>query len=209
VSDVPAGSVARKADYAKDQHDFAAAYFQHKETTAHAGLAIELALVSGLIAIDHWPPSSLDHLGLRGPGLALAWMVIVLVLLHLFVRHQVRLARWAALQRAATLRLLKMYAEKGSFPQYAELPPKGGETVKWVKKVPAWLMVVADHIVPIPGATLVFDQRQNEEPAPLAAALAEQRKEGTRMLLMEWFMALGSLLMGATSVAVMLIRSHP
>lgn len=204
-------SEARLMDYAKAQHDFAAEYFQHKETTAHAGLAVQLTLLSVLVAADTWPPKGLSNAIILGLPSAALWVTTVFFLLHLFIRHQLRFARWAAIQRAAALRIIRQFTCTGGTPQ-----PKikiNDQTLaskrSWCRMVfCAWRTVLLslDYIVPVQCAPVLFDQVAEDEPPILHEAILAQQKAGSRSLFMEWFVTIGSLFLGGTAVLVAITK---
>jgi len=63
-----------------------AAYHQHKEIMAHAGLAAEIALVTVVLVFDFW-------LGISRIFILLIWLII-----HIYMRWQLRCRRWAAIR---------------------------------------------------------------------------------------------------------------
>ena len=79
--------------------NLSAGYHNHKESMAHAGLVVELALLAALVA----GKPTVDTLGYF--AIAAVWLII-----HLFLRWQLRLRRLGDLERSSLSNVLGRWA---------------------------------------------------------------------------------------------------
>ena len=129
-------------------------YHNHKETMAHAGITVLLGLVAGMFALDKWPPwvqAMNEYTCLSSTGVLVFAFVAVWLLIHIFVRWQLRRRRWAALFSAAIERTLKKWASAP--PSTAELMPSSRQSTRRPNKLLGFL----DSLFPLPSALLNSD----------------------------------------------------
>ena len=166
-------------------------YHHHKETMAHAGITVMLALVASMFAIEDWP-SWVQKLGtgtcLTSKGVLALAFFIVWYLIHVFMRWQLRNRRWAAIFCAAIERALKVWATTA--PNDDDLKPYSSS----IQKQPSELVNFFDkYVFPCGSAALHQDVDKDGWPRLLADEWIHQEKQrGTGATQAEWLLWLAS-----------------
>ncbi|MGA2092348.1 MAG: hypothetical protein ABSH16_02930 [Sedimentisphaerales bacterium] len=168
-------------------------YHNHKETMAHAGVLVQIALVAGLLSYNSpWPPTWVPTVTIyvsQQLFAALAFISIWL-LIHVFVRWQLRNRRWAALSNAALVRTLQKWANTP--PTCEELAPYKSQNTKKHSRL---LIYLDSYLLPVSSALLHEDVAKENYPLDLVTEWKKQEKEGTGAFRAEWLLWLGSVLM--------------
>ena len=167
----------------------------HKETMAHAGVLVQLAVLAGVLSTASWPPPWIPELRLAprlvaGVGFVLAWLLV-----HVFVRWQLRNRRVHALFQAALLKTLQKWASKPGDAKLDSATPTGSE--------PSGFATFLDHVFPYPCARLHYDVGRAGWPADLAEESKAVEATGTGAIRSEWLLWVGSVLI----LALGLLRS--
>lgn len=165
-----------------------ASYHNHKETMAHAGTALQLALMTWLIS----QKTSFNSCWIENAGLSqnfvLGFYIVIWSLLHVFIRWQLRNRRTAAIELATYQKTLRKWAY--STPTQDDLVPfcEKPNDKSCIKKF-------LDHFIPIKSASPQLDIDKYGFPTDMAKIWIEQEKEGTRAIASEWFLCIASALM--------------
>lgn len=145
-------------------------YHDHKETMAHAGLLVMIAVVGGIASLETWPPKWMSALKLYldPHTIGIVAAVSFWVILHLYIRWQLRQRRWAAIAyngavRAAAQWLLRDPIVDDLVPCPSKSPSLGSR-----------LLTAVDFLVPCPWAPLQ-DVWSEYCPSWLAAAVQAER----------------------------------
>lgn len=161
-------------------------YHSHKETMAHTGLAVQIGLLVALISASSWPPGWVPEVNLSSRAISVIGFVIVWLLIHIFVRWQLRDRRAAAIVNAALLQTLKKRARESS--QSSDSDSRNS------KQRSAVLLTFCDYLFPCASAPLHYDVGKEGYPEDFVKAWNEQEKAGTGAIKSEWFLWVGSLL---------------
>jgi hypothetical protein len=155
---------------------------KHRETMAHAGVTVQLALAAGIISVDHWPPTWAFH----SKCLVGACFVAVWLLIHVFVRWQLRLRRGAMVKCHAVLETLNnwVYTDPTEVDLVREPEKDAGSF--WA----TW----CDFLFPFKQATR-HEKEKRGFPMALVKEMekAEQRRSGA--VGVEWLLFFASLSM--------------
>jgi hypothetical protein len=156
----------------------------HKETMAHAGVLVQVAVLAGVLSPEHWPPPWIPEVRLAprlvaGVGFVLAWL-----LFHVFVRWQLRNRRADALFQAALLGTLRKWANNPGDAKLDSATPTGPKPSRWA--------ILLDHVFPYPPAQLHYDVGRIGWPADLADEWKAVEETGTGTVRSEWLLWVGS-----------------
>jgi len=123
-------------------------YHNHKESMAHAGLLIMLAIGGGILSLDAWPPKwiPLSLLGSSRYSVASFGTVLLLVLCHIYIRWQLRCRRAAAIMYNGALLALAEWVRRE--PTKEDLAPYCPQKTS----ISAELASLLDYIFPFPCA---------------------------------------------------------
>lgn len=114
-------------------------YHNHKETMAHAGVLVQIAIAAGILTKEDWPPVWLDYnyypAVFTTVGIILIWLLV-----HIFIRWQLRNRRGAALMYAAILRTLRFWVHTD--PIEEDLKPYTP-----ANKRPSVLVILIDYLI--------------------------------------------------------------
>jgi len=162
-------------------------YHNHKENLAHAALVVMEGLVVGVLTRKQWPPTWIPDLELT-EWLCPQWAAfigfgILWLLLHIYMRWQLRKRRWAAIMSAGASRALSIWAMIHPAPGDLEPYPGPGQEGGQV-----W--TILDHIVIVPKAPLPSDVEEKDYPTWFVAAVLKQK--GTGAIEAEGIVTLGS-----------------
>ncbi|MBI4522339.1 MAG: hypothetical protein HY695_00860 [Deltaproteobacteria bacterium] len=127
-------------------------YQSHKETMAHAGLLVMIAVVGGLVSFKPWPPQWVPVLQVYFEQQTVAVLICVLLwfMIHLYIRWQLRRRRWAAVVYNGAV---------GAVAEWLRRDPTG-EDLKYEQRTTkscalgACLLTVIDYVVPCAKAPL-------------------------------------------------------
>lgn len=152
-------------------------YHNHKENMAHAGLAVQLAIASALLATPEWPPPWLgsirtEHICLSARLLSVVGFLVIWLLVNAFIRWQLRNRRWAATFCAALEETLRRWAR--SDPTDPDLLPFTGPPDGIDSKL---ANLVDKYFLPWRGATLHSDVSRNGWPRALGVEWVAKAKE--------------------------------
>jgi len=91
---------------------------------AHAGVALQIALLAAIISLKEWPPQWVPNIQLLGIQLSKVWMAfigfaLIWLAIHIYVRWQLRNRRWAAGQAEGLERILGKWGTRS--PSMEEL----------------------------------------------------------------------------------------
>lgn len=81
---------ARVADFLMQRLTQMESYHNHKETMAHAALALLVGIMSAMVGAKCWPPNWICS------GGAIAGVIIVWLIFHVYIRWQLQRRRYAA-----------------------------------------------------------------------------------------------------------------
>jgi len=162
-------------------------YHNHKETMAHSGMALELAIFVGIVFLKHWPPIWVPETWISAQLLAFLGFTLIWLLIHVFIRWQLRNRRDAALRYAALLRTIRKWTLE---------PPEKDDlsAFKNVQKSRFSFKVIIDFIIPWPSAPLYEDVSNEDYPCGFITELDKQKKKGTGAIHSEIFLAIGNFL---------------
>lgn len=168
----------------------------HKETMAHAGILVQVAVLAGVLSLKSWPPPWVPELRLApgllaGVGFVLSWLLV-----HVFIRWQLRNRRADAIFQAVLLRTLQKWASK---PDGAKLDPSPAPAASKCGRFAIFL----DHVFPCPGAPLHYDVGRADWPTDLTDEWKSIEATGTGAVHTEWLLWTGSVLI----LALGLLRS--
>ena len=191
TDDRPDGHASRMTEYLVYRTNQLQSYHNHKETMAHAGFLVLLALLAGLLSQDTWPPAWVPKIILSSKQLALTAVLLLACLIHVYIRWQLQRRRFAALFVKCALSTLRKWAN--SPPCGDQLKPYKGElwTVSNFHKF-------LDHIIPWKKARVPFDEGIENYPNDFAN---EFKNSDTGAMFGEWLVSVGSLLL----IAIMLL----
>jgi len=127
-------------------------YHDHKEkmAQAHAALLVQLALVAAVVGIDQWPPSWVPGTDIVARMSSLAAATLVWLLIHIYIRWQLRNRRVAALYVTALLSTLRRWAHE---------PPTEEDLRPYLPKEKSSSQVVfLDYLIPRKWAPVPTDE---------------------------------------------------
>ncbi len=176
-------------EYLLERYD---SYHHQKENVSHAGILLQVTVFATIMAIsqvDGWF-GSIEILWIKILGFSLIWF-----LLHIFIRVQLRLKRWAALNYAGSFRAYREFIKKDILNK-KDIKPK---------KFPGFpknrFLIFLDFFIPIGRAQVHSDVGNSDFPAFIADTIQEQYDNyGTGSTAYEWIFTLGSLIMYAISI---------
>jgi hypothetical protein len=163
-------------------------YQHHKENISHAGIILQVTLFAAVFAIQ-----KIEEFFM---GSDLVWLLILVItiiwfLLHMFVRVQSRLKRWAALNYAGTIRAYTKYINE-------DLSVSEFKPVKFPLFEKNRILVFLDYFIPLGRAYVTMDVDDLEIPKLLADSIQKQLDGvGTLSTAYEWFLTMGSYFMYA------------
>jgi small-conductance mechanosensitive channel len=160
-------------------------YHDHKETMAHAAILVTLALAAGVLSATPWPPQWVPTLRISSKAVAFVAVVALWLLIHIYMRWQLRKRRVAAVYYAAILKVLRTWATNP--PSAKELTP-WGEPPPRVGKFDVFL-----DLMFWPGSDLTSDEEITGYPTQLVKILRETKTGATTG---EVIVTAGSLLIG-------------
>ena len=87
----PEDKYARTANFLMHRLSQMESYHNHKETMAHAALALLVGVMIALVSAKCWPPSWISNEGMAALGVSIVWFVF-----HVYIRWQLQNRRYAA-----------------------------------------------------------------------------------------------------------------
>lgn len=164
-------------------------YHSHKETMAHAGLLVMLALCGGIISINNWPPTWIPQLHLSANWVSFLLFFLLWLLLHIYIRWQLRNRRIAAVVQIGAYNAFIEWVSNDPKNDDLNLPSLQDDNSKGA----CGLKTFFDHIIPIPSAT--YNIHQNFIfPNWVSEEINKQIKKGAGSIFGEWLVTLGSFL---------------
>ena len=162
------------------------AYHTHKETSAYAIFLVETGLFSALVTTK----TISEFLDRGAPIWALLlYIVCIWLLLHVFMRWQLRNRRIAALQVGTLISAL--------LDSLQSPPPATSKS----QRKPRYDYLYLDFIIPCPDATFMGDVELSCYPQWFRERYLAQQSKGTGASFGEKFPTYGSILMLITAVA--------
>ncbi len=168
-------------------------YFNQKETLAHAALGLEVAFFGVLMTVSNWPPVFVKDVNLGATYMLPAGSVInvgviaLWLLIHVFLRRQLRFARSAAIHQMAVIRVLRAWGV--TTPSAQELEPSS-------KKIPgsSRFIRILDHFLPLCSKPVEADLDLRGEVEGIAKLFCEEMHKGTYFSMTEKLLTWGSIL---------------
>lgn len=150
-------------------------YHNHKETMAHACVVLEIVIFGWIMSKDGWSIATSMN-----PIIFWFTIIAIWILLHVYIRWELRFRRWAAKQDAGIRRMLcewtRTNPKKDKFEAYQDKPKK-----------PHWLQSLIDCFIPHFCGSHPHDLAAKGYPIPLVEAIEEASKEKDNSLrLGEW-----------------------
>lgn len=174
------------------------AYHDHKETMAHVGMAIQIAFCTGVITLQEWPPNWIGEFSILGlsvsPQLSsFCCLFSIWLLIHVFVRWQLRNRRYAAIKYSGLHRALGKWTFKS--PKVEELVPydpnKHIEIRNKFPKHTKWANFLDKYFIPR-NIWIKSDTEEAELPVGLVEEIACQACQSTGAMKSEWLLTIGS-----------------
>ncbi len=168
-------------------------YHNYKESMAHAGLLVILALAGGILSLKDWPPHWVApfQVYLSPKWIAFSAFGLLWVLGHIYIRWQLRNRRGAAITYGGALRALAESVPRdlgaNDLRPYSKSDTQQG-------RLAAFLSTLADFIFPFPRATLHEDVGKEHYPSWLGKAIRDQERAGTGAIWGELLVTVGSFL---------------
>ena len=166
---------------------YLASYHHHKETMAHAGVGLQTALFAWVM--------SQDNPDLVGKTWLLVGFAVIWLLIHIYVRWQLRLRRYAAMQIDQLQSRLAQWSLQN--PTSEELKPYPHPS-----SVPRVRHVLCDLLIPRFKYGIPLDEGRKDYPSGLVVLVDKSNKEWSlikenpRLYCGEWLLSIGSFLMG-------------
>jgi len=162
------------------------AYHNHKETMAHAGVALQIALFVAIMSLNHWPPAWVPDIQLSARLVTVLAFCLIWLLIHIFIRWQLRDRRSAALYSAGLLRTFRKWVNEP--PSEADLQPYRGNTDSRSK-----VKILLDFLFPYPSGNIPLDVEDEGYPIGIVQEWQSQKSKGTGAIRSEVFLFIGSL----------------
>jgi len=172
-------------------------YHNHKETMAHAVLAIQLAIFTWIISPNNWPPVWINDIYISANCLSLIGFIILWIFTHIFIRWQLRNRRSSAIIQTAYINTIKTWINE--IPSDEKLQPYYPRDNKKKR-----FIVFLDYIFPCPCAPLHYDSDKNSYPKCFIDEWETQEKVSTGAIRSEWLLWFASFFM----FVIVLIRIH-
>jgi hypothetical protein len=164
-------------------------YHSQKENMAHALVAVQIALFAGIMYMNNWPPCWVPQIQLSPKELTIIAFTLMWLIIHAFVRWQLRNRRGASLQYRGLLSVAWKWAEKSPCEQdlkpHEYKQPSCGDKIK----------KIVDFIIPWPSARTPSYIGDEGYPEGLEKEFENQKKGGALVGFAEIFMCIGSALM--------------
>lgn len=179
-------------------------YHNHKETMAHAGLLVMIAVVGGIASLETWPPKWMSALALKlnldPHTIGIVAVVSFWVILHLYIRWQLRQRRWAAITYNGAVRAAAEWLSRN--PIVNDLVPRPSESPGLGSRLLTAILTAVDVLLfPCPWAPLE-DVWSKYCPSWLAAAIQAERSDSAlRVVKAECLVTLGSYFLLAVILA--------
>ena len=168
-------------------------YHNHKETMAHAAILVALAFVGAVLSSSTWPPQWIPPLQVSSRGVAAVGVTMVWLVIHVYMRWQMRNRRVAALYVACLLKVLRRWADTP--PSEEDLKPYQ-DTIPPTHKIHFYV----DLLIPWKWARVPSDEGMQGYPT---AMVTEYLKTDTGALFAENLVSYGSIML----VLVLLVRA--
>jgi len=195
VSDESESRIKRVAAFLESRMSQMHSYHDHKETMAHAAALVVLGYVGAIISIQTWPPEWVPTVRVSRDTVAMVGAMAVWLLIHVYLRWQLRNRRVAALYVACLLKVLRRWALNP--PSQDDLKPYGA-VVSERPSVHTWI----DFLVPWPSARVPSDEGLEGYPM---AMVQEYLSTKTGAVFAECLVSYGSILLGL----ILLVRMWP
>ena len=165
----------------------ASTYHNHKETMAHAAFLVEVALFGAIMTMNKWPPAWIPSSYVSARILAFIGFFIIWIIIHVFIRWQLRNRRWAAIQCAGIIRAIRKWINEP--PKNEDFKPYKSSSGKLSNKLD-----FLDFIITWPKAKIIDDVGNDGEPSGIVECILEQEKIGTGAIRAEFILTFGSIL---------------
>ncbi|MHC4440198.1 MAG: hypothetical protein ACYS3S_22835, partial [Planctomycetota bacterium] len=170
-------------------------YHDHKETMAHAGLLVGLVLLGSVLGASSWPPSWVPDIQIPARFVAMFGVCLLWLLIHIYVRWQLRNRRVAALYTDSLLMLLrkwtykkpsqdqlKQYQNEDDLKSFNTIFPERSRLFDFIDK----------FVFPVKSAFLPSEEGMKDYPAEFVAIMIKTRNGATAH---EFWLSLGSITM--------------
>ncbi len=142
-------------------------YHDHKEKMAHAGILVELVLMGAVLGTDNWPLDWVPDLCIPKRYICLFGLFLIWILIHIYIRWQLRNRRIAALYVAGLLELFKDWAYKK--PTDKDLKPykNVGDTIGYGVIFPEtsnFSEFIDKYLFPLEGVFIPTDEGMKDYP---------------------------------------------
>jgi hypothetical protein len=164
-------------------------YHNHKESMAHAGLVVMFAICGGILSLNNWPPEWIPPFPLLKASHRFSvflWITLLWLIIHIYVRWQLRYRRAAAVTYNGTLLALAEWVKRE--PSEKDLTPYYPQKTSFFKGV----VTCFDYIIPIRWATPNYPVDMAYLPLWLATKIQEEAKR-VGVITSEWLEWAGSL----------------
>jgi len=176
-----------------------AAYHQHKEAAAYAGITLFAGIAGTAVVSKAWPPEWGTYTTTLAIGAATFLWVVILI----FLRFQLTRRRWAALRVAACDRLLAAWLQvQPSDEALVLLPSAPRPPVSFCDKA-------ANCIWGSKAAVRAVDTKESVYPGALVKELIAQEERGTNALKHERLILLTGWVFYIVLIVTALVRLHP
>ncbi len=161
-------------------------YHHHKETMANAGMVTQIAVVSGVLSLNK------EQLGWVQTWCVppVVMFILIWLLIHVFIRWQLRNRRWAALFSAALTCTLREWAIKE--PSSPDLDPYKLK----INQPTCYLLEFLDkYVIPCRSILVPADVSREGWPTALVNEWNKREEESKKEIaLEEWLLTVGSFL---------------
>ena len=161
-------------------------YHDHKETMAHAAAIVLLGYVAAVISLQTWPPEWVPALLISRDIVSLVGAMGVWLLIHVYMRWQLRNRRVAALYVACLLKVLR---------EWAITPPADKDLKPYCrpKSKKSRFHIWIDYLIPYPLSQVSTDEGLKGYPE---AMVREYLDTKSGAVLAENLVSYGSILLG-------------
>jgi hypothetical protein len=178
--------VERAEKFVRDLLSYMNSYHDHKENLAHASIAVMGGLVGSILITDTWPPKWMTCFS---PKIITLIVFILWVLIHVYMRWQLRQRRSAAIMFNAATRKLAEWIERTPTPNDFELRIQ--QPSRRLNKV--WFLL--DHFL-VFRQGILFEHNARLYPNWIMVLYERERKE-MHGILAEWILTVVSIGLGS------------
>jgi hypothetical protein len=161
-------------------------YHDHKENMAHAGLLLQTGFLIWILSNNNWLKTYLVW--------GIPFFIFIWLLIHIYIRWQLRNRRWAAITIEAVERTLKKWADSTPNNEKMDTCCKNAKSRKYcLNCLKSIILRHIDYLIPCPKASLDSDIKKDIWPKDLCDEWTNHKKKSTGALCGECFLFLGSI----------------